>query len=266
MSGAEDMNVRFLGSSDNANPSGGLCDEYRLSDMATSAELLAARQQIAIDHPQHRIILSLDDFRQARYTSGHAVMALDLDDTTGVDLAGLPAECFENGEHRGYLSTKAEFPIRARNFAAICDGVGFGEACDFGLTLDEEGMDEWIAAQDDPISLLDQPVSALVVPAQFGEEAIAAFPNGYFTCDLGPALNAAVARHFRQAHGYDVIGIGASYLGLWRSAPPVGTALEAVAADFRALYNMTDSVWSGRQPRITAAIGSGSHLWLRYTE
>ena len=97
------MEMKFCGSSPNGTASGGLCDEYRLRDIESLAELAAAYRQLAADHPGCKPLFSLDDFGQARYTSGHARMNLELDDTTGHDLSGLPAECFENGKHLGMV-------------------------------------------------------------------------------------------------------------------------------------------------------------------
>ncbi|MES2058885.1 MAG: hypothetical protein V4564_23300 [Pseudomonadota bacterium] len=258
------MDIRFCGNDERANPSGGLCDEYRLSGITEFTDLIAAYRRIAADHPGFRPLLTLDDFPQACYTSGHIREVLDLNDTTGIDLSDLPPQCFENGEHIGYLSTKAEFPIRARNFAKAVAGSSFADACDHGLTLDEEGWTEWTEFQDGPLSLLDQPLSALLAPVEHGHDALAAFPNGYFVCDLRPALTNAVARHFWQTHGYDLIGVGASYLGLLRAVPPDAMEAGAIAADFCALYTMRAQ--TARLRHVTRAITGRHHLWLRYTE
>ena len=261
------MDIRFCGNNDQANPSGGLCDEYRVSDITDMAQLVATARGLVADRPGHRPLLSLDDFGQARYTSGHAVGNLDLDDTDGADLSALPPECFEDGAHRGYLSSKAEFPIRAANFARHAGGATFEDACRFGLTLDAEAREEWIGYQDDPLALLDPPVSVLLVPAVHAEEALAAFPNGYLTSDLNPAHNAAVARHFRQAHGYELIGVGAAYLGLWRDTPAEGEMLDAVVQDLQTLYNAPEEGdWANFRPRAIAALNGRSHLWIRYVE
>lgn len=258
------MDVRFCGDEERANPSGGLCDEYRLSGITVFAELVAAYRRIAADHPGFRPLLTLDDFPQASYTSGHISDVLNLDDTSGADLSNLPPERFENGEHLGYLTTKAEFPIRARNFARMVADASFTDACGHGLTLDEEGWAEWIEYQGDPVSLLDQPLSAMLVPTEQGHDALAAFPNGYFVCDLRPALTTAVARHFTQTHGYELIGIGASYLGLLRAVPPDAATIGPIAADFCALYSMSGQ--TERLNEVMRAIVGRSHLWLRYTE
>jgi hypothetical protein len=47
-----------------------------------------------------------------RYTLGHVRNNLGMDDASEQDIAGLPPECFENGEYIGYPTTKAEFAIQ----------------------------------------------------------------------------------------------------------------------------------------------------------
>ena len=260
------MDMQFCGNATPDNPSGGLCDQYRLSEVASIDELFAACEQIVAKHPGCRPLLSLDDLAQARYTSGHARQGIDLDEVTELDLAGLPPECFEDGEYQGDMTTKAEFPICVRNFAALTAGVSFNDACAHELTLDAEGLAEWVGYQQQPLALLDQPLAALVVPVAEACEALAAFPNGYFSADLGPAHNFAVARHLAQHHGYQLIGVGAAYLGFLRDAPASPDTARAVAADFCALYNVTDEQQAGFCATVAQAVLGRAYLWLRYVE
>jgi hypothetical protein len=174
-------------------------------------DLTEARRKIAESHPGFKSLFSLDELHQARYTSGHMRNNLGMDDASEEDIAGLPPECFENGEYIGYPSTKAEFAICLRNFTRMVAGTSFEDACAHGLTLDEQALQEWIGYQNNPISLLEQPLSALLVPVQQSCQALAAFPNGYFTSALDPAKNFAVARHFSEVHGYELMGVGASF-------------------------------------------------------
>ena len=107
-----------------------------------------------------------------------------MDDASEQDIAGLPPECFENGEYIGYPTTKAGFAICYRNFMNLVSATSFEDACAHSLTLDEQALQEWIGYQNNPISLLEQPLSALLVPVQHSCQALAAFPNGYFSSDL----------------------------------------------------------------------------------
>ncbi|UZE26218.1 hypothetical protein LOY67_12690 [Pseudomonas sp. B21-056] len=260
------MHTRFHGNGTPGNPSAGTCDEYRLSSISCLDDLIEAHRKIAADHPGFRPLFSLDDLAQARYTSGHARDNLRLDEATEQEIAGLPAECFEQGEYLGYPTTKAEFAICLRNFTELVETASFENACAHGLTLDEQALQEWIGYQDNPVSLLDQPVSALLVPVEQACQALAAFPNGYFSCDLDPAQNFAVARHFSLAYGYELIGVGAAYLGFLRAEPPSPSIVSAVAADFCVLYNTPDENRQALVSAVTKALSGRTHLWLRYTE
>ncbi|WP_256345014.1 hypothetical protein [Pseudomonas gingeri] len=260
------MDIRFCGNRMPGNPAEGTCDEYSLSEVSSMGDLVEAYRTIAANHPGFRPLLSLDDLSQARYTSGHARNSLGLDDATALDIAGLPPECFEHGEYIGYPTTKAEFALCFRNFTEMVATATFEEACAHGLTLDEHGLQEWVSYQENPVSLLDQPLSALLVPVEHSYQALAAFPNGYFTSDLGPAQNFAVARHFLLAHGYELMGVGASYLGFLRTAPPDLVTVNAVAADFCALYNTCHENRQSVALAVIQAIVGRTYLWLRYVE
>lgn len=181
------MDIEFRGNGMRDNPSIGTCDEYGVSGITSFDDLTEARRKIAESHPGFKPLFSLDDLHQARYTSGHVRNNLGMDDASEQDIASLPPECFENGEYIGYPTTKAEFAICLRNFMNLVAATSFEDACAHGLTLDERARQEWIGYQSNPISLLDQPLSALLVPVQYSCQALAAFPNGYFTSDLDPA-------------------------------------------------------------------------------
>lgn len=260
------MDIQFRGNRMPENPSVGTCDEYGVSGITTFDDLTEARRKIAESHPGFKPLFSLDDLSQARYTSGHVRNNLGMDDVSEQDIAGLPPECFEKGEYIGYPTTKAEFAFCLRNFTNLVATTSFEEACAHGLTLDEQALEEWIGYQNNPISLLDQPLSALLVPVQQSCQALAAFPNGYFTCDLDPAKNFAVARYFSETHGYELMGVGASYLGFIRAAPPDISLANAVAKDFCALYNTSNENLQARVCAVAQAISGRTHLWLRYVE
>lgn len=260
------MDIEFRGNGMRDNPSVGTCDEYGVSGITSVDDLTEARRNIADAHPGFKPLFSLDDLHQARYTSGHVRNNLGMDDASEQDIAGLPPECFENGEYIGYPTTKAEFAICLRNFMNLVAATSFEDACAHGLTLDERALQEWIGYQNNPISLLEQPLSALLVPVQQSCQALAAFPNGYFTSDLDPAKNFAVARHFSEAHGYELIGVGASYIGFIRAEPPDTSLANVVAKDFCALYNTRDENLQGRVSKVAQAISGRTYLWLRYVE
>lgn len=104
------------------------------------------------------------------------------------------------------------------------------------------------------------------MPVQHSCQVLAAFPNGYFTSDLDPAKNFAVARHFSEAHGYELMGVGASYIGFIRAEPPDTSLANVVAQDFCALYNTNDEDLQARISAVAQAISGRTYLWLRYVE
>lgn len=129
-------------------------------------------------------------------------------------------ECFENGECLGYPTTKAVFAICYRNFMNLVSATCFEDVCAHGLTLDEEALQEWIGYQDNSVSLPDQPLSRFWHSLSSLARHPQLFQMAIFTSDLDPAKNFAVARHFSEAHGYELAGVGASYTGLIRAEPP----------------------------------------------
>ncbi len=259
------MNIEFIGHQGLHNPSQGICDEYELSAVNGFEALLEARRRLALDHPGSMLLVSLDDRGQARYTSGHARLNLELDTPTEAELAALPPGCFEAGQYVGYTTCKDEFALCLRNLRERVTGTTFTDACGHGLTLDDAAVQEWIGFQQAPLTLLDQPLAALVVPVQDSADALVAFPNGYFTCDLSPAMNHAVVRHL-QVQGYQLFGVGASYLGLLRAEPADAHVAAAVAEAFAALYNVEASNQAVFVATVMAAVGGQRHLWMRYTE
>ncbi|WP_246475147.1 hypothetical protein [Pseudomonas folii] len=260
------MDLEFRGNGMRDNPSLGTCDEYGVDGVTSFDDLAEARRKIEELHPGFKPLFSLDDLHQARYTSGHVRNNLGMDDASEQDIAGLPPECFENGEYIGYPTTKAEFAICLRNFTKLVAATSFEDACAHGLTLDEPALQEWICYQDNPVSLLEQPLSALLVPVQQSFYALAAFPNGYFTSDLDPAKNFAVARHLSEADGYELMGVGASYIGFIRAEPPDAALANIVAKDFCTLYNTSQEDLKARTSAVAQAVCGRTYLWLRYVE
>lgn len=259
------MEIRFR-ENGTGGVTSGLCDEYRLDEIGSFADVVAFFGALPADHPGCRPLFTLDDVGQAQYTSGHAAMKHELGEAGDLDISFLPPECFEDGEYLGYLNTKAEFAVCAHNYARLVQASSFEAACTHGVTLDAERLAEWSDYQDDPLSLFDQPTAVMVVPVERSWDALFAFPNGYFSCDLGPAETHAVARHFCEEHGYELLGIGASYLGFLRPAPASADQAQAIATDLCRLYSVTDEERQATMRAFAHAITGRDHLWVRYVD
>lgn len=258
------MDIDFLGYK--YNPSGGLCNEYQLKNIGNIDELLILIKSKKQQNPDKCVLLSLDDFSQAYYTSGHARHSYNLDDTSDLDLSSVSAEAFDNEEYQGYLSTPSEFFICQHNFNKLVKNVTFIDACNKGLTLEKEYLDEWKDYQQNPLSLFEQPVSMLLVPVSHSYESLCAFPNGYFSSDLSPAENYAVAKRFKECYELELIGVGASYLGFICNKPLSHKQIISMSEDLLRLYNIPDDNKQTSLENFYQILSENKIFWLRYVE
>lgn len=195
-----------------------LCDRYRLSEKQSTEGLLELIIQLEQENPGHKFILTLDDFGQAIYTSMHSKISFDLDCIDGYDLSTLPGDCFEDGDHHGYLSYKEEFFIRKGNIEKQLDKVTFESVCAKGISLINSDYDDVAESfKYDLASLLDDCAFILKVPTSASYEALYAFPNGYFSCDLNPMENTFLAKMLQEQFSYEFIGMGASFIAFKRT-------------------------------------------------
>lgn len=215
-----------------------LCDGVTAFGLRNLDDVLFHVRRLQAEHPGVRVLTTLDDPQQAAYTSGHTVDAHRLDDLEGHDLAALSPECFEAGEHIGYFTTPEEFPFRLANLQKAAQGTAFG---DFG------GLIDWDTGEDDVLRNNRRPDEALglnpkermliqCVPVLQAADALAAYPNGYFTSDLNPIQNYALCRHLEARYGLMLFGVGARFLGFYRNTPLEADAASALASDLSQLY------------------------------
>ncbi len=241
-----------------------LCEGFLITAIDSFEQLLRLHAQYAIANPGHSVLMSLDDLGQAQYTSAHAVLFHELDDTDGHDLSGVDASVFEDGEHIGYLSTRSEFFIREENFKRRARGVTFDDACQRGLQLDDDQFEVLERIHAAPELVLDDAVIAWIVPVRDSALALCANPNGYFTSDLNPFENHALARHLQDEYGYTLFGIGASCIGFQRASPLGAELAQRLVADLARLYNCpTGEETAGRLLKI---VEDRAILILKYTE
>lgn len=238
-----------------------LCDGVAAPGLGSFAELLALHARLQVERPEVRVLASLDDRGQAEYTSGHAIEDSDLDSTEGHDLSGLGPAAFEDGAHRGYLSTPEEFPIRLANLRARPVELDALRG-----TLDWEGEEDILAANREPDAALrieSELVLFQFVPVARAADALAAFPNGYFSCDLDPFASHALARHLEAEHGLGLFGVGASYLGFRSAAPLDAGAAARLAGDVVGFYAGAPA---GAVEALAALLTGRDWVLLRYTE
>ena len=256
--------AEFIECSDAADLINFLCDVYKVAGPVTTSGIVEFIRSKSDEWPDCTLLATLDWFGQAAYTSGHAVNSHDLDSTDGHDLAGLDSVAFEDGEHLGYFTTKSEFPIRRSNFLKKATTTEFGDVCGRLAWNAESTESDFFEINSNHDVELDEDAYVQIVPVDHSFEAIAAFPNGYFTSDLSPFENYAVAKLMCEKHGYALFGIGASYLGFMRDEKLAGDAAMSLAEDIASLYGEAGNQDLTRD--IRDCMFGQNILVLRYTE
>lgn len=235
-----------------------LCDGFVVRNVPDFAAWIALLRTFQREHPDVRILGTLDDVHQSAYTSGHAIETHDLDRND---------ELAEPDADRGYLLRRDQFPIRLANLLARARGVTFADLA---------GSLPWRTPGDanDPITINADPDAALGwkheklflaqrVPVATAAETMAAWPNGYFAGDLNPMQNLALARYLETRFGLRLCAIGAGRLAFVSDAPLDRGAAAEAAADIISLYTDAPSDACGR---LAAWLSSQDTLLVRYTE
>ncbi|HEX8063022.1 MAG TPA: hypothetical protein VF535_07375 [Allosphingosinicella sp.] len=243
-----------------------LCDGVTAHNLSSFAQLMTVHSALQQERPGRVVLATLDDLDQACYTCGHATEAFGLDDVDR-DLSALPEELFDGGEHQGYFSRPEEFPLRLANLLDKARPVGLAQLAGLlEFTPDGEGND-FVAVNADPDRALglslEKHVLFQFVPVDSAADSIAAFPNGYFACDLSPMQNHALARHLESAYGLALFGIGSRYLAFRRSGTLGEGPARSLAAELASLYAGTPPAAADRLARL---IAGRDWLLLRYTE
>ncbi len=242
-----------------------LCDGVSAYHLGSFADLLALHARLQQEHPHCRVLASLDDLGQAGYTSGHGTDSHDLDDIAGHDLSDLDPALFENGEHLGYLSTPAEFPIRLANLKKqAVDVAGIAGLLFWDTPGDANDIVSLNRAPDLLLGIASEPAILFqFVPVASAADTVAAFPNGYFRSDLNPMQNHALAAHLEAAYGFALIGIGSRFLAFRRAQPLSAADADALATGLVALYAEPPP---GAFDDLRKLLRDRDWLLLRYTE
>lgn len=239
-----------------------LFDSFIIENLNSFNELLEVYHNYKRNNSEKTIILTLDDLGQAEYTSSHSIMSNDLDETEGYDLSGIDKACFEDGEHIGYLSTPSEFFIRKQNFLKQTEDIDFVSVCERELTIDEDEISILEKINQSPFEYLDQQLILKIVPVEKPYEGICGFPNGYFSSDLNPFENYALAKHLFEEYNFELFGIGASLLGFIRNENLEENKLKELILDLSKLYNTSETVFE----KFVEIIKNNKYLFLKYIE
>jgi hypothetical protein len=231
-----------------------LCPGYRCEGVTSISALLDTMRDRSAAHPGARMLATLDDVGQASYTSGHTIDANALDPIADDDTIV--------GE-----DDEPPLPDLSVRLARLVEAAG-------AVTLDQMRNRLWWTGehrlsyfdlQDAPDEILDpKAIYIQAVPVTHAWETIAAFPNGYFQGDLSPMENLVLARHLEEAFGYELFGIGASYVGFRRRGPASAEQLRDLArfvVELHAAWNEPDLT-----VKVSMALAASDLLFLAYVD
>lgn len=254
------MSVEPLKLDDSSNEM--LFESFIIKNLNSFEELISIYEAYKKNNTDKTIILTLDDLGQAEYTSTHSIMSNNLDETDGYDLTGLDKVCFENGEHLGYLSTPSEFFIRKENFLKQTVNIDFKLVCDNEISIEEDEILVLTKINQAPLAYLDKEILLKIVPVEKPYEGICGFPNGYFSSDLTPFQNYALAKHLFEKYDFELFGIGASLLSFYRNEKLEENKVRELIIDLSLLYNTTEAAFD----KFSEVIKNNNYLFLKYIE
>lgn len=238
-----------------------LCEGYQLEGNFTLNDICQHIRELRSKHPSNILLATLDDYEQSAYTCGHSIDSHDLDSIISHDLSKLPATVFEEYqgkvEHIGHLTLTDEFPIRYNNFMKEAEQIDIANIRN-SLEWDMIGDSKSIMTSDHVEFLpLENNSFIQIVPVKQSPEAIAAYPNGYFEDDLNPFQNYILSKQILDRFGFDLFGIGATYLGFMRDkmiskneASQIGLFLEDIYFGYegnKPLHNIIANQLEGKR-------------------
>lgn len=239
-----------------------LVETYLIEGFDSFDKILDVYQEFKINNSEKTILITLDNLNQAEYTSTHSILSNDLDSIEGYDLSDVDPIAFENGEHIGYLSTPSEFFIRKENFLKQTKNIDFSTVCERGLSIESEEVTKLNKINCNPIAYFDKQIIVKIIPVEKSYEAICGFPNGYFSSDLNPFENYALAKRLFEKYGYELLGIGASLIGFIKDTFLEEKEAKELISDLASLYDTEEDVFNN----FVESIKDKKHLFLKYTE
>ena len=114
-----------------------------------------------------------------------------------------------------------------------------------------------------PTSLLDDIIFILKVPVQYSYQTLYAFPNGYFSSDLNPFETIILSRTLEHDFGYELSGVGASYLAFRKTKPLSEIQTNELLSLLQKIY---DDEFDDDLTQVCRHYINNDHLILSYTE
>lgn len=173
----------------------------QLADIADWNEVVEYTIEQHLKDTENSVLTSFDDSHQASYTSMHASMNDELycDSEIDPETKEYYLECFE-------YRLKV---LRTFNNSENCELFE-------KIALTPNELMILTKINHNPFLACDANIEINKVPVKKSQELLAAFPNGYFSCDLDPFENFKLAEILDEQFGYRLMSIGASFLAFAR--------------------------------------------------
>ena len=213
-----------------------LSEYYRVHDLKNIEELYSEINKRKLESPGFQFLITLDDIGQASYTSMHSKMSNGLDGGGWLKKENIDSSWYEEGYLKEDLNFDKSFYIRKLGFKHGLEKSKFEDIFEKILYLDEDSRQETIAANNNILTLIDTEMYMLKIPVQYSYESIYAFPNGYFSVDLSPFENYQLAKHMEESYGYQLFGIGSSYLAFRKNKLLSESSIDALLVLLSKLY------------------------------
>ena len=195
--------------------------------------LLQVLDALSAADAQHRYLCTLDDINQCSYTCGHAGQddRLYLEEPDDEEEGGIDWD--ESAQEAAWEQASLQHRLAQLNNPDVAQS--WNQVCGT-LSTSATDVKALLQANHEPDALLDEVVYVQRIPVTSDDLMIAAQPNGYFSADWDTFQNHAIIRHLATQYGYRFFGMGASWMGFVRPAPPSADQCARLVADLKDLY------------------------------
>jgi hypothetical protein len=211
------------------------CDAWVVRGIMSFDDFIAFYDRTAAANPNYQVLSTFDDYIQACYTSGHAMGKYDLDPPDDVEAEPQPSRKRFDIIHAKFMALTGK-----ATFSQLAGRLTWGPRQENVPSELQETSLNHLELNARPEACLDETLVLQIVPVGVPEDALSAFPSGYFVVDLTPFENHALAAHLRHEHGYKLVAIGASYMCFLRDQAADARTANAVATDVATLFRGTN--------------------------
>lgn len=218
---------------------------YLIKNAETLDTLFELRQNLLTQHPNHQVLLVIDDVDQAIYQASHC-LSRDFDSGAGFDkiLKTSP------GGYPGHLKNVLRANLPHHSLDAI--------KSDKFLEIDADET-ELNFINNNPALALGGPKLALLIESEDPLESFLCAPQGYF--GPNPFVIYLYIEHMVKSHGLKFVGLGATYLYFETEGPLSSISAAKIA---QSLTSFHDDYDANAAATMTEAMTGNSYVILTF--